>query len=69
MDRIIYVSPYTSIIELEKQFALLRRAQRFTVDVFPNVMEKLQRAGAVYEAQKTTRAPRGGVLSTLNSTR
>jgi CRISPR-associated endonuclease/helicase Cas3 len=40
--------------ELEKQFSLLKRAQRFTVNVFPHVMERLQRERAVYEAQEGT---------------
>lgn len=40
--------------ELAKQLALLKRAQRFTVNVFPDILEKLQEAGAVYEAQEGT---------------
>jgi CRISPR-associated endonuclease/helicase Cas3 len=40
--------------EPEKQFELLRRAQRFTVNVFPNVLRKLQQADAIYEALEGT---------------
>ncbi|MEI7981618.1 MAG: CRISPR-associated helicase Cas3' [Bacteroidota bacterium] len=35
----------------EKQFALLRKAQRFTVNVFPNVLDDLHKAGAVNEVK------------------
>jgi CRISPR-associated endonuclease/helicase Cas3 len=48
------ISELCSAYELEKQFALLKRAQRFTVNVFPNVMETLQRVRAVYEAKEGT---------------
>jgi CRISPR-associated endonuclease/helicase Cas3 len=48
------ISGLCSARELEKQFSLLKRAQRFTVNVFPNVMERLQRIRAVYEAQEGT---------------
>jgi CRISPR-associated endonuclease/helicase Cas3 len=37
--------------ELEKQFALLRRAQQFTVNVFPNEFKKLVDVGAANEVQ------------------
>ena len=40
--------------EPEKQFDLLRRAQRFTVNVFPQVIKKLQEAGALHEVQEGT---------------
>lgn len=40
--------------ELEKQFGLLKRAQQFTVNVFPWVLERLQQVRAVYEAQEGT---------------
>jgi CRISPR-associated endonuclease/helicase Cas3 len=40
--------------EPEKQFALLKRAQRFTVNVFPNILEGLQRTQAVHEVQEGT---------------
>jgi len=37
--------------ELEKEFALLRRAQQFTVNVFPNEFKKLVDLGAANEIQ------------------
>jgi CRISPR-associated endonuclease/helicase Cas3 len=40
--------------ELEKQFQLLKRAQQFTVNVFPNVLDGLQRAHAIHEVQEGT---------------
>jgi CRISPR-associated endonuclease/helicase Cas3 len=59
------VVPYTSegeavigelcaAYELKKQTKLLKRAQQFTVNVFPYVLDRLQRAGAVYETQVGT---------------
>jgi CRISPR-associated endonuclease/helicase Cas3 len=38
----------------EKRFALLKRAQLFTVNVFPYLLAKLQEAGAVRECQEGT---------------
>ena len=38
----------------EKQFKLLKRAQQFTVNVFPNVLHELHRAQAVHEVQEGT---------------
>lgn len=38
----------------ENRFALLKRAQLFTVNVFPYVLGKLQEAGAVRECQEAT---------------
>lgn len=38
--------------EPRRQFALLRRAQRFTVNTYPHVLAKLQRDGALYEAKE-----------------
>ena len=37
--------------DLALEFQLLRKAQQFTVNVFPHEMEALNRNGAVYEAQ------------------
>ena len=37
--------------EVEKQFKLLRRAQQYTVNVFPYQLEQLQKAGALHEIQ------------------
>ncbi len=41
--------------DIELDVPLLRRAQQFTVNVFPNVLEKLKKAGAVKEAKPETR--------------
>jgi len=41
-----------SVMEIDKQYKLLRRAQRYSVNVFPNIFEKLQKQGAIHEAQK-----------------
>lgn len=38
----------------DKEFELLRRAQQFSVNVFPNVLEKLSKALAVREVQEGT---------------
>jgi CRISPR-associated endonuclease/helicase Cas3 len=45
------IAELCSAHELGKQFTLLKRAQRFTVDVFPHVLERLQKLRGVYEAQ------------------
>lgn len=37
--------------EVEKQFKLLRRAQQYTVNVFPHQLEKLQNEDALHEIQ------------------
>jgi CRISPR-associated endonuclease/helicase Cas3 len=39
---------------VKKQTKLLKRAQRFTVNVFPDVLKRLRLAGAIYEAQEGT---------------
>lgn len=41
--------------DVELDVPLLRRAQQFTVNVFPHVLEKLRKAGAVTEAKPETR--------------
>ncbi|MBU4268059.1 MAG: CRISPR-associated helicase Cas3' [Acidobacteria bacterium] len=38
--------------KIEKQYNLLREAQRYSVNVFPNVLEKLQKLGVIREAQE-----------------
>jgi len=38
----------------DKEFDMLRRAQQFTVNVFPNVLKRLTDAGAVQEIQEGT---------------
>lgn len=46
------VNDLCSAFAVEKQFELLRLAQQYTVNVFPQDLEKLQKAGAVHEIQK-----------------
>lgn len=46
------INDLCSAFEVEKQFKLLRRAQQYTVNVFPYVLEQLQKAGAVHAIQK-----------------
>ena len=46
------INDLCSAFEVEKQFKLLRRAQQYTVNVFPKDLEKLQNAGAMHEIQK-----------------
>lgn len=38
----------------DKEFDLLRQAQQFSVNVFPNVLEKLTKAGVAREVQEGT---------------
>jgi len=38
----------------DKEFDLLRRAQQFSVNVFPNALEKLSKAGVVREIREST---------------
>ncbi|MBY0577501.1 MAG: CRISPR-associated helicase Cas3' [Burkholderiales bacterium] len=38
----------------DKEIDMLRRAQQFTVNVFPNILERLTKAGAVREVQEGT---------------
>ncbi len=45
------ISKICSATEVEKQFKLLRQAQQYTVNVFPYVLEQLQKDGAVHEIQ------------------
>jgi len=48
------VNELCSVDEIEKQFGLLRKAQQYTVNVFPNVLRQLQELNVVYEIQKGT---------------
>jgi CRISPR-associated endonuclease/helicase Cas3 len=48
------INDLCAAFEVEKQFDLLRRAQQFTVNVFPNVMRRLEEQRALYEAQGGT---------------
>jgi CRISPR-associated endonuclease/helicase Cas3 len=46
------ISKLCSTMEIDKQYKLLRRAQRYSVNVFPNVLKRLQDGRAVREVQK-----------------
>ncbi|MEW6606138.1 MAG: CRISPR-associated helicase Cas3' [bacterium] len=43
-----------SIQGLEKQYKLIRQAQRYSVNVFPDVLKRLQEEQAVYEARENS---------------
>ena len=45
------IAKLCSVQELEKQYKLIRRAQRYSVNVFPDVLKRLQEQ-AVHEVQK-----------------
>jgi len=45
------INKLCSVQELEKQYKLIRRAQRYSVNVLPNVLKKLQDQQAVHEVQ------------------
>ncbi len=46
------ISGLCSAFDLEKDYKLLNRAQRYTVNVYPNMIKKLSDEGAIYEAQE-----------------
>ena len=46
------VNELCSAYEVEKQYKLIRRAQRYSVNVFPDVLKRLQERGAVNEVQE-----------------
>lgn len=46
------INDLCSAFEVEKQFKLLRLAQQYTVNIFPHILEKLQKNGAVHEIQE-----------------
>jgi CRISPR-associated endonuclease/helicase Cas3 len=48
------INELCAAFEPNKHFKLLKRAQQFTVNVFPNVLDELERAGAVHEGQEGT---------------
>jgi CRISPR-associated endonuclease/helicase Cas3 len=48
------VNDLGAAFEVQKQYNLLKRAQQYTVNVFPHVLEKLQKAGAVHPIQEGT---------------
>jgi CRISPR-associated endonuclease/helicase Cas3 len=41
-----------AVQEIDKRYKLIRRAQRYSVNVFPDVLKRLQEKGAIREAQK-----------------
>ncbi|MBI5898609.1 MAG: CRISPR-associated helicase Cas3' [Rhodocyclales bacterium] len=48
------VNDLCAAFEVEKQYALLRLAQQYTVNVFPHQLAKLQEEGAVHPVQEGT---------------
>ncbi len=46
------IAELCAAFEVEKQFTLLRRAQQFTVNVFPHHLEKLKKEGVLHQIQK-----------------
>ncbi len=48
------IADVCAAFEVEEQFDLLRRAQQFSVNVFPNVLLRLQAQAALHEVQKGT---------------
>lgn len=48
------IAELCSGFEVAKQLSLLKRAQQYAVNVFPNVMKRLQRAEALHEVQEGT---------------
>ena len=48
------INGLSSSFDPEKDIGLLKQAQQFTVNVFPQVLERLQKAGAVHEVQEET---------------
>lgn len=46
------ISDLCAAFEVEKQYKLLRKAQQYTVNVFPHILERLQKAQAVHEIQE-----------------
>jgi len=46
------INELCSVKELEKQYKLISKAQRYSVNVFPDVLGKLQKQNAIFEAQK-----------------
>lgn len=48
------VNDLCAAFEVEKQYDLLKRAQQYTVNVFPHVLSKLEKAGAICPIQPGT---------------
>jgi CRISPR-associated endonuclease/helicase Cas3 len=53
-DGIDLIAELSAAHDLASEFRLLRKAQQFTVNVFPHEMERLRQKGAVHEAQPGT---------------
>lgn len=49
------IADMCAAFDVEKEFALLRAAQQYTVNVFPHVLDKLRACGAVHEVKPDTR--------------
>ncbi|MBV6467608.1 MAG: CRISPR-associated helicase/endonuclease Cas3 [Candidatus Brocadia sp.] len=45
------INQLCSVYELEKQYKLIRQAQRYSVNIFPDVLKRLRERGAVNEVQ------------------
>jgi CRISPR-associated endonuclease/helicase Cas3 len=48
------VKDLCSVPEFEKQYKLLKKAQRYSVNLFPHEFDKLARIGAIHEVQEGT---------------
>lgn len=48
------INELSSSFDPEKEIGLLKQAQQFTVNVFPQVLQRLQRTGALHEVQEGT---------------
>jgi len=48
------IAELSAAFEVAKQFTLLRKAQQYTVNIFPQVMKRLQDKGALHEVQDGT---------------
>ena len=51
------IADLCAAFEVEKQFDLLRRAQQFSVNVFPSILLRLQKQTALHEVQEGTGIP------------
>src|ERR1035438_7853860 len=54
VDGKVVIAELSAAFEVQKQFALLRRAQQYAVNVFPQVMKRLDRKSALHEVQEGT---------------
>ena len=53
-DGKVVIAELSAAFEVQKQVALLRRAQQYTVNVFPQVMKRLQQRNILQEVQEGT---------------